>query len=526
MSGFDIILKEINEFGPYQKLRYFLICLAATIPGFVTYIHSFMAAKPDYICNQTEFPGNVSYSNITYNKCSYSVNNVEHDCNSWSFDKTYYESTLTEDWSLVCDRDYFRSNVQMVYFSGYIVGSLGFGYLSDVFGRRPIMLSSFLVIIAGAIGVAFGPHESFGFEISFGIYAISRFLIACGTRGINVTGYILALEIVGSKQRAFAACIFTAFFALGQMFLVGVAYFVRDWRTLGQVMVIPLIPFLGYVFVIAESPRWLITKNNPEKAYKVLDKIAKANKTVLSKEKWQAYVEEQSSVKEVKENFVDLLKSPKLVILTLTMYINWIANNLVFYGVGLKSNDLGVNPYLSFLISAIVELISILLTSPIISRFGRKKPYIACLLVASSSCLSFYFIDNVIVGVVLAMIGKFAISSSYCIIHLYSSEIFPTTMRGSCQGSCSMMARLGSILAPKIIALDVVYKGLPFLVFGMAALFSALTSIILPETLNKKLPENLQEAQKIDINPCRKTTSNQSGDEDDETNKPLKTFNE
>ena len=79
----------------------------------------------------------------------------------------------------------------MVYFSGYIVGSLGFGYLSDVFGRRPIMLSSFLVIIAGAIGVAFGPHESFGFEISFGIYAISRFLIACGTRGINVTGYIL-----------------------------------------------------------------------------------------------------------------------------------------------------------------------------------------------------------------------------------------------------------------------------------------------------------------------------------------------
>ena len=46
------------------------------------------------------------------------------------------------------------------------------------------------------------------------------------------------------------------------------------------------------ISVIAESPRWLITKNNPEKAYKVLDKIAKANKTVLSKEKWQAYVEE------------------------------------------------------------------------------------------------------------------------------------------------------------------------------------------------------------------------------------------
>ena len=54
-----------------------------------------------------------------------------------------------------------------------------------------MMLSSFIVIIFGGIGVAFGPQESFGFSISYSVYAFSRFLIACGTRGINVTGYIL-----------------------------------------------------------------------------------------------------------------------------------------------------------------------------------------------------------------------------------------------------------------------------------------------------------------------------------------------
>jgi len=53
------------------------------------------------------------------------------------------------------------------------------------------MLSSFILIIAGGVGAAFGPQETFGFEISILIYTISRFLIACGTRGINVTGYIL-----------------------------------------------------------------------------------------------------------------------------------------------------------------------------------------------------------------------------------------------------------------------------------------------------------------------------------------------
>lgn len=92
---------------------------------------------------------------------------------------------------MVCDRASYRQYVQMVYFSGYIVGSLVLGYLADVFGRRPIMLSSFILILLGGVGVAFGPQDAFGFKISILIYTISRFLIACGTRGINVTGYIL-----------------------------------------------------------------------------------------------------------------------------------------------------------------------------------------------------------------------------------------------------------------------------------------------------------------------------------------------
>ena len=49
MAKFDDILHEINEFGAYQKLRYGLICLAAMLPGIVTYIHSFLAANPDHM---------------------------------------------------------------------------------------------------------------------------------------------------------------------------------------------------------------------------------------------------------------------------------------------------------------------------------------------------------------------------------------------------------------------------------------------------------------------------------------------
>ena len=43
--------------------------------------------------------------------------------------------------------------------------------------------------------------------------------------------------------------------------------------------------------------------------------------------------------------------------------------------------------------------------------------------------------ENVFVTVCLAMTGKFAISISYLTIQLISSEIFPTTIRGTCQGA-------------------------------------------------------------------------------------------
>jgi hypothetical protein len=45
MAAYENLLIEINDFGLYQKLRYLLICIAATLPPIVTYIHAFTAAN-------------------------------------------------------------------------------------------------------------------------------------------------------------------------------------------------------------------------------------------------------------------------------------------------------------------------------------------------------------------------------------------------------------------------------------------------------------------------------------------------
>jgi OCT family organic cation transporter-like MFS transporter 4/5 len=108
------------------------------------------------------------------------------------------------------------------------------------------MLSAFIMILIGIIGTAFGPQKAFGTLTSYYIYILSRFLIACGTRGINVTGFVLGMEMMGPGSRTFAGIVIEYFFALGQLILVFIAFYARDWRTLSWIIAILTVPFLSY----------------------------------------------------------------------------------------------------------------------------------------------------------------------------------------------------------------------------------------------------------------------------------------
>ena len=59
----------------------------------------------------------------------------------------------------------------------------------------------------------------------------------------------------------------------------------------------------------------------------------------------------------------------------------------------------------------------------------------------------------------LALVGKFGISAGFAIICVYSAELFPTVMRNSAIGFCSVSARIGGILAPYIAKMvNLTYK--------------------------------------------------------------------
>ncbi|KAG2458234.1 S22AD protein, partial [Polypterus senegalus] len=94
---------------------------------------------------------------------------------------------------------------------------------------------------------------------------------------------------------------------------------------------------------------------------------------------------------------------------------------------------------------------------------------------------------------VLAVLGKFAISSSFSICYVYAAELFPTVLRQNGIGLTSMAARVAGIIAPMIRLLEVYHKSIPMVIYGVTPLLGGLLCFFLPETLNKELTDYADE---------------------------------
>ncbi|CAM5094756.1 unnamed protein product, partial [Eretmochelys imbricata] len=71
-----------------------------------------------------------------------------------------------------------------------------------------------------------------------------------------------------------------------------------------------------------------------------------------------------------------------------------------------------------------------------------------------------------VVVTTLAVIGKFAIAAALSISYVYSAELFPTIIRLTGVGLCSMSARVGGIISPLISLLDKYHPAIPMAIFG------------------------------------------------------------
>jgi hypothetical protein len=50
---------------------------------------------------------------------------------------------------------------------------------------------------------------------------------------------------------------------------------------------------------------------------------------------------------------------------------------------------------------------------------------------------------------IVFLAGKFAITIAFTVVYVFTAELFPTELRHTMLGTCSMVGRVGSIIAPQ-----------------------------------------------------------------------------
>ncbi|GBM57807.1 Organic cation transporter protein [Araneus ventricosus] len=505
--------------GPWQRWLFLVILLCPIPDASHNMSMSFFAPNIDYWCAQppninisieqwkaVALPAEdqhcsrykfINISDIHEESLYHNVSNSPTiSCDSWEYDDSIYTSTVLGKFNLVCDREWLISMSKSIFIAGYFVSNIIFGYLSDKIGRRPVIVLSDVIAVIAALTCAF--------STSYFMFVVCRFFIAAGVLGVDNTVFVLLMEIIGPKHRSAYGMIGQCGWAVGCAILIILAWYLRDWFWIHLAITLPSIILLSSWWLFPESPRWLLTHGKTDEALKVLSRAGKRNgmysnateakiKEIVSK-----FSKDQES-KKSSSNILQLFK-PGLWQRTLIIFFLWAVNGFIYYGISYNTNDLAGDQFLNFAICGLIEIPAQVITLFIIQSKGRRNPLAVSLAAAGVACLLVYIIpkDPSWISAALILAGKFCVTASFCIVYIFTAEIFPTTVRNAGLGLASVSGQMGSLASPFMRELGKTRHPLvPHIVYGVLAAAGSGLVLLLPETNNCIVPDTLQEATEI-----------------------------
>ncbi|GBM70542.1 Carcinine transporter [Araneus ventricosus] len=538
---FEDILKDVGGFGLYQKMLMvgFLIPSFIVIPWF-SMNSIFLHNSPEHWCYVPE----VANSNLSLETQKYLIRPIEdkyctrydvdyeeilnsgnitvnqswptRECDSgWQFDQTNYEATSVTKWNMVCHDGHFSSLVMSLIFIGDVIGTPFYGFLSDKWGRKPTFLFMALVLSLSDIGSTLSPD--------FTLFLVLRAVNGACMSTVYSVGYIILLELVNPSMRARMNGVATTSWTVGLCLLPLIAYLTRHWIRLSIVTSCTAASLLLYWKILPESPSWLISQEKYEEAAAIMAKISKTNGRKAHEgtyllEKIQRFgeLEKKKKAGEAKTTPLDFFKYPTLRKRFLLVTICWVGNSIPYFGLQMNVKNLTGNEFFNFFLISLIEVPAHFSTWLFMERIGRRWCSVGAFALSTFACfLPVAFPPEYAnVGVVASLLAKAGTSSAFMTLYQQGPEIFPTSLRGVGLGMACTIGTGSTLFVPYIVYLSRYGFCIPFLIFAVISFISALCAMFLPETLNKKLPQTVEDAE--NFQNSRKFCSCTVADSEDE----------
>nr|XP_020464880.1 solute carrier family 22 member 6-A-like isoform X2 [Monopterus albus] len=413
----------------------------------------------------------------------------------WTYDRSEFLTTTVSEWDLVCSLRPLKQMIQTIYMGGVLTGAIIYGRLSDRFGRRSLLIWSYLQL--GVLGC------SSALSPSYYAYCIFRFLCGVAVSGVILNRISLSMEWIPTKTRALVGTLSSFFFVFGQMILAGLAYWLRDWRKLQLAVCAPHFLFFACSWWFSESARWLVVNHRSDEALKSLHRVARINGKPEVTEKLTLEVLHFHMSKEIESSqssftAYDLLKTRRMRRISICLIAVWFSTSFTYYGLSMDLQKFGVSIYLMQTIFGAINFPARLMALAMMNYLGRRVSQATCLLLAALVISTNIFIptDMQIIRTTLACLGKGFTSGSFITAYLYTGELYPTVIRQTGMGFVSTMARVGSMVAPTVLMLDEVLPALPGLVYAGTAVLAGCFACFLPETMNVPLPDTIEHVEK------------------------------
>jgi SP family arabinose:H+ symporter-like MFS transporter len=335
---------------------------------------------------------------------------------------------------------------------GCLVGALVSGALSDRFGRKRLLILAGLFFTASGVWTALAPDftvfvvfrlvggigiglasnlspmyiaEIAPAEIRGKLVSVNQLTIVIGILAAQIANWLIARPVAAGATAAEILASWN-----GQ----------TGWRWMFGAETVPALLFFFLMFLVPESPRWLVKNGRPERAVKVLERVGGPDFAGRAMDEIRATL---AAAEIGRVRFRELLEPGLVRILVvgvvLAVYQQWCGINVIFnYAQEIfTAAGYGVSDVLfNIVVTGTVNLVFTFVAIRLVDRVGRKP-----LMIAGSAGLAVVFgligasyavhsRGPHILLLVLVALALYALSLAP-VTWVLLSEIFPNRIRGA-----------------------------------------------------------------------------------------------